>query len=96
MLKQSGQSFDFIDSGKELVFQLNKRKQYKITFYDFEEGEILVNGFKAYCTDDEEAVKVLAKADIVFTSIGEQNLQGIVPLINESLKIRKSRRSWLL
>lgn len=96
LLKQSGQLFDFIDSRKELVSWLNMEKQYKVSFYDSEEGEILVNGFRAFCTDDEEAVKVLSEADIVFTSIGEQNLHSIVPLINESLKIRKGQEKLVI
>lgn len=96
LLKQSKQSFDFIDRNKELVDLLNKEKQYKVSFYDSTQKSIEIDGFTAFHTEDKQAITVLSDADMVFTAIGEQNLDKLIPLINKSLSVRKKVNKMII
>lgn len=96
LLKPSEQSFNFVDCSKELVDLLNKEKQYKISFYSSTQDPIQIDGFAAFYTGDKETVRILSEADIIFTAIGEQNLEKIVPLIKEALDTRKKTNKLII
>ncbi|HBM75698.1 MAG TPA: mannitol-1-phosphate 5-dehydrogenase [Clostridiaceae bacterium] len=95
LMKQSGQMFAFIDCNRELVDLLNRKKRYEISFYSAQKP-VQIDGFAAFCTDDKQAVKVLSEADIVFTAVGEQNLDKLIPLIDKSLKERKNPNKMII
>ncbi len=89
LLYLSKQPFIFIDKSKPLIEKLNREKSYRITFSDSNREDIIIDNYEAYYIDDPKAIDVVSKADIVFTSIAEQNLPSLVPVLKKAVRTRK-------
>ena len=48
-----------------------------------------MDNFKAYTVDSKQGLDALAQADLVMISVGQKNLDSLVPLIQKALAIRQ-------
>jgi len=56
VLFNSGYDLVFVDTSKQLVENINKYKEYKVTVIGAEEHEYTINNIRAYSPFDEKAV----------------------------------------
>lgn len=77
-----------IDKNEELIHDLAEDKAFCIHFYSKDRTPLYVHGLKAYVSYSEEAKQAISKADIIFTSVGEQNLGDVAKQIQEGIQGR--------
>lgn len=70
VLFNSGYDLVFVDTSKQLVENINKYKEYKVTVIGAEEHEYTINNIRAYSPFDEKAVDEIVEADIITTAVG--------------------------
>lgn len=81
-------SLVFIDKNEELVRNLREQRELEISYYGNSSKKTKITGYQAYQSDTEDAKNAIARADYIFTSVGEQNLIGVGKLIKSTLKMR--------
>lgn len=80
-----------IDKNEELIHDLAEDKAFCIHFYSKDRTPLYVNGLRAYVSYSEEAKQAISKADIIFTSVGEQNLGDVAKQIQEGIQGRTDK-----
>ena len=87
LFSKAGYEVIFVDVNEKLVQELNRQKRYKIEVKDQHPETILVEKVRAVnIKDSKKVINETASADIVSTSVGVNNLQGIYPYLAEGLK----------
>lgn len=83
----------FVDEDKELIDLLKTENNYNI--YNFTDNEVLnISGYKAYT--NYEAIEEIANSDVVVISVFANNLDSLVPILKESIKIRQKDNKLLI
>ena len=78
LLQEAEKQVVFIDKNKELVEALKKEKEFQIRFFGGVREAYTVTDFEAYTWEDKEVQEVLAKeAELIFVSVGGQNLEDV-------------------
>lgn len=78
LLQEAGKEIVFIDKNQELVDTLNKDREFQIRFFGGVRENYTVNNFAAYTWEDEEVKDILEKdVELIFVSVGGQNLKGV-------------------
>lgn len=91
LLHQAGYDVCFVDVNKELVEEINQRKEYTILFADEDKPGITVNGIRALdASKTEQIIEAIAEADLVTTAVGPHILPTIAPLLAEGISRRLS------
>ena len=89
LLYQAGYEVSFVDVSKELVDEINKRKEYTVMLAAEEKTAFTVKNVSAIDGKDEEAViQAIAKADLVTTAIGPNILKFVAPVIAKGISLR--------
>lgn len=78
----------FLDIDSELIERLQQEKKYNI-FFGKQRETLTLDNFKAYTVDSKQGLDALAQADLVMISVGQKNLDSLVPLIQKALAIRQ-------
>ncbi len=95
LFSRSGYEVVFVDINKELVKELNKKREYKLVIKrnEFPDKIILIENIRAIDSVDKEAViREIVNADIIATAIGKHALPQIVPVIAQGLQLRYKKR----
>ena len=71
LLREASEEVIFIDQNTELVEALNKAKEFKVSFFGNVREPYKVDCFKAYTWENAD----LEDADLIFVSVGGQNLK---------------------
>ncbi len=72
----------FIEKSKELVELLRRRAKYQVHIMGAPEKNIVIEGFEVLATDEQDSIaEKIAKASVVFISIGGPNLPQVAPLV---------------
>lgn len=99
VFSRSGYEVIFVDINRQLIDRLNESRQYKIIIKGPEADEIIwisnVRGIHLH--DSEQVIAALADASIAGISVGQQGLPAALPLIAQSLLLRKQKHGeWPL
>lgn len=84
----------FIDNNKSLISKINSDQFYSIHFYKKDRTPFLVETIKGYHIEDDISL-VLEEADIILTSVGEQNLLSVAETIKNNWKSNKQLPQFL-
>ena len=90
----SGYEVVFVDISEPIIEALNKRRFYNIIIKGDKEETIKVTNVRGVLTSDKEKVAgEVSTADIVATSVGNNALSNVIPLIAEGLvkRYKKNR-----
>ncbi|HVA00606.1 MAG TPA: hypothetical protein VMV34_03025 [Terriglobia bacterium] len=77
----------FIEKSKDLVSLLRQQAKYKVHIMGAPEKNIVIDGFEVLSTDENQAIaEKIAKASVVFISVGGPNLPQVAPLLAEGVR----------
>ncbi|MBS7657406.1 MAG: NAD-binding protein [Candidatus Bathyarchaeia archaeon] len=89
LFSKAGYEVVFVDVDEKIVEELNRRKRYKIVVKDKHPETIVVENVRAVnIVDFEKVINEILSADIMSTSVGVNNLQGIYPAIAAGIRER--------
>ncbi len=89
LFSKAGYEVVFVDIDEKIVQELNRQKRYKIIVKDKHPETIVVENVRAVNIGDfEKVIDEILSADIMATSVGVNNLQGIYPVIAAGIKER--------
>lgn len=83
LLNEEAVKLCFVDRNRELIEALRKNGQYSIQV-GVETEKTVVSGYEAFASDETEAVECTAKADWIFTAVGEEHLKELVPFLERA------------
>lgn len=90
LLHDSGYEIVFIDLDQTLIDQINKTNSYNLYLINDEYKKKTITNVSAVSSKNkEQAIKEIASADIITTSVWADNLSKIAPLLLEGLKERE-------
>lgn len=85
----SGYKVVFSDVDHEIVNALNERKRYPVVIKGEKEETLLVPNVRAVSgLDQARVVREVAQASVLAVSVGKNDLEKVIPLIGEGLKLR--------
>ena len=92
LLRASGYSLTFIGRNRRLLSHLNAAGRYRVRLSNgADSAEIEVGGIEAVSIHDHaRAADAIARADLVATAVGPDNLADVAPLISAGLAQRQS------
>lgn len=93
LLQEAGKEIVFIDKNADLVNQLEKQKEFEVRFFGGVRDAYKVNNFEAYTWEANEVKDVFAKAELIFVSVGGQNLKDVG---NELSKVLDESRHYYI
>lgn len=79
----NGIQVTFLDKDKNLIQELNEKKQYQISFGSQGRPPITVQNYFAYSIDSDEGKNALKDASLIFISVGQGNLKEIRQRLEE-------------
>lgn len=88
LLHLSGFEIVFVDVVPELVRGLNERGQYTVHMLGAPEKDTVVTGVSALASDDPAIAAAVARADVVFVSVGGKNLGHVAQPLAAGLALR--------
>ena len=77
LLQEAEKEFVFIDKNEELVNKLQEQKEFEVRFFGGVREAYKVNNFDAYTWKMEEVKEVFKNAELIFVSVGGQNLKDV-------------------
>ena len=77
LLKEAGKEIVFVDKDVELVSKLQEQKSFEIRFFGNVRQPYVVDGYEAYTWDSEELNDVFSNVELIFVSVGGQNLKDV-------------------
>ncbi len=89
----------FVDANRDLVDELNRKKEYRIVIKknNVPDREVLVRNFTAVHSSDRAAVlDRLVSCRLCVTSVGQGALPKVIPLLAEAVQERKKHTSFPL
>lgn len=81
LLRETGEEILFIDKNEELVTQLNNEKEFQIRFFGNVREPYVVDHFTACTWENAD----LRDAELIFVSVGGQNLPDVGAKLSEKL-----------
>lgn len=96
LLFLSGYRTTFIDVNSELVEEITRAGQYNVHVLGAPSKDCVVDNVNALVLSDPNAPAVIAAADMVFVSVGGQNLAGLGPLLASVVELRDSPHPRIL
>ena len=90
LFSQGGYEVVFVDINRDLIDALNDNRSYPVVIKSDKGDEIQqINNVKGiYLSDPEKIYSELKDASYIATAVGNQNLNGIIPVIAEGIKRR--------
>lgn len=85
LLQEAGEEIVFIDENAELVKKLNEKKEFKVHFFGNVREAYTVDHFRAFTWDNAD----LEDAELIFVSVGGQNLEDAGQSLAKLLKDEK-------
>ncbi len=77
LLQEAEKEIVFIDKNEELVKQLNEEKKFEVHFFGGVRDSYKVNNFKAFTWEEKDVKQVFEDAELIFVSVGGQNLKDV-------------------
>ena len=77
LLREAEKEIVFVDKDEELVHKLNEQKEFEVRFFGGVREAYKVNKFTAYTWEAEELKDIFAEEDLIFVSVGGQNLKDV-------------------
>ena len=77
MFENGNYEITLIDKNKQLIKLLQEDKAYCIHFYSKDRTPLYIHGIHAYEAYSQEATDAIHEADMIITSVGEQNLGDV-------------------
>ena len=93
LLREADKEIVFIDKNKELVKQLKEEKEFKIRFFGGVREEYTVDNFEVYSWEEEAVKEVFADTELIFVSVGGQNLKDVGA---ELLKVLRKEKHYYI
>ena len=89
LLYLSGIPFTFVEKSEPLVELINERGEYHVNILGNPDACCVVQGARAILLDDIRAASAaIAEAGAVFTAVGGKNLEGIIPVLSEGIRLK--------
>ncbi len=90
LFSQGGYEVVFVDINRDLIDALNDNRSYPVVIKSDTGDEIQqINNVKGiYLSDPEKIYSELKDVSYIATAVGNQNLNGIIPVIAEGIKRR--------
>ena len=76
----------FIDKNPETVSRLNREKSFRVSFFGNVREPHTVSGFDAYTWDSEGLRDAIEGCEVIFVSVGGQNLKDVGEKLKELLE----------
>lgn len=87
-IAQKNDFITFVDKNPELIMKLNEDKHFSIHFYHKDRTPVIVDKYNAFISHSDEARIAIKDADVIFTSVGEENLYDVAKQLKEGLQDR--------
>lgn len=89
LLQEAEKEIVFVDKKEELVHKLKAEKEFEVRFFGDVRKPYKVNNFTAYTWKEEGLKTVFAQAELIFVSVGGQNLKEVGGEISKVLAEEK-------
>lgn len=86
ILQANAYHITFVDKKKELIEQLHEEKHYTVHYFGDAREPIQIQSYDAYILTDVKVVDLLAKADLITTSVFAGNIKELAPILNAAAK----------
>jgi mannitol-1-phosphate 5-dehydrogenase len=90
LLYLSGFETTFVDVDESLVAKLRAAGAYRVFILGDPSKDCVVSGIHAYANVDEGAVAAISSSDVIFVSVGGNNLESLGHLLAQALDRRAS------
>lgn len=77
LLQEAEKEIIFVDKNEELVKQLREEKEFEVRFFGGVRESYKVNNFEAFTWEMEGVKDIFFKAELIFVSVGGQNLKDV-------------------
>ena len=77
LLQEAKKEIVLVDKDAELVKSLNEQKEFEVRFFGGVREAYKVNNFVAYTWEAEELKDIFADVELIFVSVGGQNLKVV-------------------
>ncbi|HCT93027.1 MAG TPA: mannitol-1-phosphate 5-dehydrogenase [Lachnospiraceae bacterium] len=92
LLYLSGIPFTFVENAEGLVALINERGSYTVNILGHSEKNCEVKGARALSfAQEEEVVRAIVDADVVFTAVGGKNLPSLVPILKKGIEKKAAK-----
>lgn len=90
LFSRGGYEVVFIDVFQPVIDELNRRREYNVVIKGTVDSVIKVNNVRGvYAADEKAVIAEICSATVVATSVGQNGLQGVFPLLSEGLQYRQ-------
>ncbi|PKL13939.1 MAG: hypothetical protein CVV52_03870 [Spirochaetae bacterium HGW-Spirochaetae-8] len=90
LLYESGVSFHYVESQASLVERLRQKNSYTVEFFGNTRKPVNIEGFSVQHVSDKNTIESIAYSDLVFVSVGADNLVNVGSLLAKVLSYRGS------
>ena len=77
LLQEADKEIIFIDKNRELVNRLREEGEFEVRFFGDVREPYRVNKFNAYTWEEDAIKEVFSEAELIFVSVGGQNLKEV-------------------
>lgn len=77
LLQEAEKEIVFVDKDEELIKRLREEKEYEVHFFGGVREAYKVNNYEAYTWETKGLKSVFAEAELIFVSVGGQNLKDV-------------------
>ena len=77
LLQEAEKEIVFVDKNEELINRLREQKEFEVRFFGGVREPYKVNNFEAYTWEMESIKPVFESAELIFVSVGGQNLKDV-------------------
>ena len=90
LLHEADKEIVFVDKDQELVNALNQNQKFQIHFFGHVRENYTINNYTAYTWEDDEVSSILAnEAELIFVTVGGQNLREAGEKLAEAMSSDK-------
>lgn len=94
LFREADKEIVFIDKNETLVKELQEKAEFEVRFFGGVREPYRVNGFEAYTWETENIKDVFESAELIFVSVGGQNLKDVG--VELSKVLAKNRHYYII
>lgn len=96
IMQGNGMKITFVDKDEKLIRDLNSLTQYKVSYFDDKVLPKVIQDFDAFHINDSNSLRAVSEADIVTTSVFANQIESLIPFIEEAIEMREREEKLLI
>ena len=89
LMKEAGREIVFIEKNEELIAKLREKISYEVHFFGNSSEKIIIDNYQIYHWKEKEVKEALENAELIFVSVGGENLEEVGERLKEILSREK-------